>query len=256
MEGLFVIIVKCSVCGKEIERNNYEVKHNKTNIWYCSDCDPHKKNKIKTYCLTCGKEINITPSQVKRNRGKYCSKECHHLSEVKKINTKCLTCNREFKVLPSEIKKGYGKYCSKKCCHLSKFFREKLSNSQKGKNNSNFGKKGELSPHWKGGITNASHKVRTSFEYKEWRKLVFERDNYTCQKCGKRGKKLNAHHIESFNNNPDKRILIDNGITLCQTCHKNFHHQYGYISNTQKQLTNFLQQLISNLRWQARPSFV
>ena len=60
-------------------------------------------------------------------------------------------------------------------------------------------------------------------EYKEWRDVVFERDNYTCQDCGERGGELNAHHIKPYNEYPDLRVDVGNGITLCVECHKNRH---------------------------------
>lgn len=66
--------------------------------------------------------------------------------------------------------------------------------------------------------------VRHSKEYSEWRKAVFERDGYECQLCGKHGGKLNAHHKERFADCPEKRLDIDNGVTLCEDCHKKVHH--------------------------------
>ena len=66
--------------------------------------------------------------------------------------------------------------------------------------------------------------IRNSKEYSCWRKQVFERDEYTCQICGKRGGKLNAHHKVRFADCPEKRLDIDNGITLCESCHKQVHH--------------------------------
>lgn len=68
---------------------------------------------------------------------------------------------------------------------------------------------------------------RKTKEYKEWRKAVFERDNYTCQCCGKRGGKLRAHHIERYRNCIEKRTVLSNGVTLCDECHKKLHHLEG-----------------------------
>ena len=66
--------------------------------------------------------------------------------------------------------------------------------------------------------------IRHSTSYAGWRKSVFERDGYTCQICGQYGGKLNAHHKERFADCPEKRLDVDNGITLCEDCHKKVHH--------------------------------
>lgn len=68
---------------------------------------------------------------------------------------------------------------------------------------------------------------RCSGEYKEWRNMVFERDKYTCQNCGMRGVRLNAHHIKPWSNYPKVRFDIENGITLCEKCHKAYHKKNG-----------------------------
>mgnify|MGYP001579451102 CR=1 FL=1 len=80
--------------------------------------------------------------------------------------------------------------------------------------------KGKKSHFWKGGITPMNRALRNSIEFRLWREAVFARDNWTCQECGKRGVKLNAHHIKSFAYYSELRFAIDNGITLCKDCHK------------------------------------
>lgn len=74
-------------------------------------------------------------------------------------------------------------------------------------------------------ISDRNSKHLTQWEYREWRKAVFERDNYTCQKCGDRSREknrilLNAHHIKSWAKYPKLRFNINNGRTLCVDCHK------------------------------------
>lgn len=88
----------------------------------------------------------------------------------------------------------------------------------------NKGKKmprGEESTNWKGGNSIRYKRGYNSPEYREWRKLVFERDNYTCT-CGFSGSEgyITAHHIKSFAKYPELRYELSNGITLCDDCHK------------------------------------
>lgn len=91
--------------------------------------------------------------------------------------------------------------------------------------------RGNKSHLWKGGITAQNHTERkvimNTFEYKEWRKTVFERDDFTCQKCGVRGGNLQTDHIKPFALFPESRLDLDNGRTLCVPCHKAT-DTYGY----------------------------
>lgn len=79
---------------------------------------------------------------------------------------------------------------------------------------------GEKHPNWRGGISFIRTGIRKTIEYKNWRKLVFERDNYICQWCGVRGGKLNADHIKPYSAFPELRTTLSNGRTLCVSCHR------------------------------------
>lgn len=103
---------------------------------------------------------------------------------------------------------------------------------------------GEKSPNWKGGITPENVKVRNSIEYKLWLNSVFARDSFTCQKTGTRGGNLVAHHILNFASHPELRFAIDNGVTLSEKSHKEFHRKYGIKNNTAEQLEEFLERNI------------
>jgi 5-methylcytosine-specific restriction endonuclease McrA len=94
--------------------------------------------------------------------------------------------------------------------------RLKMSISRKGNKNGN----------WKNGITSIIRKLRRTTEYNKWRKAVFERDNYTCQICGKK-ENLQAHHIKSVFEYQDFIFDIDNGLTLCENCHVNLGRNNG-----------------------------
>lgn len=112
---------------------------------------------------------------------------------------------------------------------------------------------GEKCSNWKGGRTKLIFNIRACFNYRIWKSDVFTRDNFTCQKCNKRGGNLEAHHIESLNQILAKNGIktskevrdcseiwnINNGITFCIKCHKLFHKWFGYKSDL-SQLKEFL----------------
>ncbi len=120
----------------------------------------------------------------------------------------CLFCGKEF----LSWKHSKRQYCSVKCKTL----------------HSRETQKGSKSHLWKGGKTELSKLVRTRVKYKEWRRVVFQRDKYVCQKCNivsGNGKAiyLHAHHKKSFSKFPKLRYRVSNGITLCKDCHLSSH---------------------------------
>lgn len=88
---------------------------------------------------------------------------------------------------------------------------------------------------WKGGITDKNAKIRASAEYIAWRNAVYERDYWTCQDCKTKPKRIVAHHINPFNDYPELRFEVSNGITLCRRCHKHRHEDIGECSRFVKQ---------------------
>lgn len=151
----------------------------------------------------------------------------------------CLKCKKIFK---SYQKKTNPKYCTIKCYserEVSDETRKRQSEARKGKTPWNKGvnmwegkqhprgTKGRKFPErsgknchfWKGGVTQKNMVIRKSLEYRIWREKVFERDNYTCVFCKKRGGKLNADHIKPFSEYYELRFEIGNGRTLCIECH-------------------------------------
>jgi hypothetical protein len=71
---------------------------------------------------------------------------------------------------------------------------------------------------WKGFISPEANRVRHSVEYKDWRIKVFIRDNTSCVIC-KSKTKLQAHHIYPVGRYPSLVFSVNNGITLCYSCH-------------------------------------
>lgn len=109
-------------------------------------------------------------------------------------------------------------------------------------------KKGEKSHLWKGGVYSKNKTIRKQMDFRLWRKAVFERDNYTCQKCNIRNKtglgrtvELHPHHIFNFSEYESLRFDTDNGITLCKECHNNFHNIFGRKENNLRQIKIFIE---------------
>ena len=162
------------------------------------------KNRKISKCLICGNNFEHWAGRI----SKYCSRECWEKRNPPKLFY-CLECGKEFWDYKSNRKKD-NVFCSQSCA-------------------GSFLHRGEKSHFWKGGKTSISKIERSRTNYLKWRQQVFERDNFTCQKCGIRsgnGKKvyLHAHHIKEFADNPKERTSINNGITLCKNCHLLEHH--------------------------------
>lgn len=159
--------------------------------------DYTKKTKAKYYLMKC----------------EYCGQDCL-VNSINKTHNKhhfCdLSCANKFKDHP------HGKYhpCWGKPNPSAR--RRMLENNPT--------KCGPLNPNWKGGYCSDRRKVMGRKEYSAWRTSVYERDNYTCQECGKKGNEtggyLNAHHIKRYSEFPNLMFDINNGITLCQKCHR------------------------------------
>lgn len=77
---------------------------------------------------------------------------------------------------------------------------------------------GENHPMWQGGVTSENKLARHNFR-QTVRKLVLERDNYTCKLCDQYGGVLHVDHMSEWAYNSDLRFDTDNCRTLCRECH-------------------------------------
>lgn len=165
-----------------------------TQVVLCESCrvkDRAKRRLPRRKCLLCDELVS-------GKSHKYCQR---HRTLV------CTECGTQFLLGKRTLKKS-GTFCSIRCYGRAQ--RKMI---------------GEKAKNWRGGKTGEAHCIRTRLDYIEWRDSVFQRDNYTCQKCGKHGGDLHAHHIKSFADYPELRTEIWNGMTLCIPCHKRVHRR-------------------------------
>ena len=63
----------------------------------------------------------------------------------------------------------------------------------------------------------------------DWAEQVINRDRI-CAICGS-NQNLEAHHIFKVNMYDDAYLDLNNGITLCHSCHEKYHSKYGLDCN-------------------------
>lgn len=101
-------------------------------------------------------------------------------------------------------------------------------------------RRGANHPSWNPDLTDEDRmRKRKVLENSEWRKDVFERDNYTCKICKERGGVINAHHLDSWHWCKERRFDLDNGVCLCKCCHTEFHKIYGNKDNTAEEFFEY-----------------
>ena len=203
------------------------------------DLSPSSTHKVEVKCPEC-LNIRLSLLRVIKRRNNY---SCHQCT-LRKTRKPILAGSRFGKLLVLGASKRRGhSICQCDCGNISEADNYSLrigtTNScgcLRHHNRFHHLLKGKDHPNWKGGISNHRERVMQTKDYKMWRTAVFQRDNYTCQRCQQVGYKLTAHHIESYAEHEDKRFVVDNGITLCHECHLMVHKKYGKVKTNREQL--------------------
>ena len=165
-------------------------------------CGLHKKGKYSHW--PCGTYDPDARRKIYLAHGKKCLECGTSISQFSKIN-KCRACSQ----------KGKSHYLKGK--KLPQWWKDRITNKFQG---------GGKHWNWKGGASSNSKKLRTSSEFKRWREAVFERDNYICVFCNKKGGELHPDHIKELSKFPNLVFDVDNGRTLCKECHQKRHYKH------------------------------
>lgn len=131
------------------------------------------------------------------------------------LEVKCKYCGKWFKPIRGLIKEtiralnkigDFSFYCSNECKKACPVFRKRT-------------------------ITPGLESTYSNEVQIQLRKLVLERDNWTCQKCNLSSNtscvELHCHHINPVKLDPIESADIDNCITLCVDCHYEAHKKDG-----------------------------
>ena len=214
---LKVLYKRCTRCNKILPLKQFG-KNKKMLDGTENQCKKCRSKKYTHICKICGVEfINDKKNSI------YCSRECRGLNDRKRIKYKCDYCGKECSMKKSHYENRKYRFCSVECMgewRKGKFCREN-------------------SPRWNPNKTDEERVTKREYqEYYEWHDCVFKRDNYTCIISGERNN-IVAHHLYSYNKYKKLRTDINNGVTISEDLHKEFHSKYGYGNNTLEQFKEF-----------------
>ena len=151
-------------------------------------------------CKLCGKERYLFPRET-HQKNIFCSKE-HLIKYIKKnsFNFPCSICRSAIFTQPAQLKYRARSTCSKECRSI--LSRKRAEERRVGYTKHQLDRIARYSP-----------------EAERWRQAIFERDNFTCRACLRRGGYLEADHIKPWAYFPELRYTLSNGRTLCRPCH-------------------------------------
>lgn len=197
----------CSVkCGTahdyQLNKEKYEsIRRSKRPVYdkQCKECgQPYQTtNNVKIFCSN---ECKI------KNNNSLRPRSCHEIRE-------CPVCKKIFKPMQ---KSGTGrKYCTIKCRQAAWSVRSRVISRE-----ANF--KNKIKTKWNG----------------NWYKAL-QRDDFTCQVCGRKKTPydkttarryiLEVHHRDGSGEKESKNHSLDNLMTLCAECHREFHTKVNLI---------------------------
>lgn len=172
---------------------NYGRRHSRSETQHTMTCDG------------CGGEF-----QASRKR-KFCSQECiSKYAFPARITRQCGYCGKDVEVIPARSNHK-NVFCDETCYS---FYRKFIYQQPSGLDSHWFGKRGSVTPNWRGGLSYEPYSCEFGKELKE---LIRAKDSYTCQLCGvsQNGESLCIHHIDYDKNNNS----VENLISLCRKCH-------------------------------------
>lgn len=227
------IMKVCNTCGKLKGINDF-YKHKGNSDGYRNQCKECFYNRYVHICPICNKKFRSS-----RKAQIYCSHECtvkgqtgegnpfYNHKHLEKTKIK-ISCSRKGKCA------GINHFLYGK--HRSEEVKKKLHDNHIGRFT------GKDNPNYNFNISDEERIIgRNYHEYNVWRENVYKRDKYTCKCCGSnKSGNLVAHHIKNYSSYKEGRTDVNNGITLCDKCHRLFHNTYGYTNNTKEQLIEFI----------------
>jgi predicted Zn-ribbon and HTH transcriptional regulator len=206
------IKIKCVICGEKYEKSPYLLLKK---TYECKKCN---EQLIKKETRPTKKHIKRDTEYVRKEIEQITNKEYSMIGEYSEtkipIIIKHNVCGHEWSI---RIHDFLDKECRCPKCYIENRCKELgISISQ-----------------W-GNCDNKKQRKLT-----RWSKKVRNKDNNKCVICSSIVN-LNAHHLNGWNWDIDNRTNIDNGVTLCEECHKKFHSIYGYGNNSKEQFNEYL----------------
>ena len=250
------LLMSCGKCGAEFERSFDNFKNKKQ--YYCKQCAyelrhmPTKKD-TKQFIKEL-EQVNVNIEVI----GEY---SCGH----DKIKVKCKICNHTWETLPKDLLQGHG--CPKCAdSQLGKVKRKTHEDYVKEVHEINpnitihsiytkahdrldvkcnvcgheWSPKAQSLYYYGCPICANEEKKNPNLTdedrqrdrslmlgYKKWTGTIKTLFNNTCDCCGYKGDRMVAHHLNDYHSHKELATDIDNGVCLCEHCHKEFHSWMG-----------------------------